>query len=111
TQMTSWALQAAPRPQTDAAAGLTRDRPAAPRPNTVAGPTNGPARAFATSPAKLTRPEIAATKGRVARCAARGTETDSATTTGVQRPMITDQLRAHQTMAPLAKTDRTNPTE
>src|SRR5215207_1259393 len=65
-QMITWALQAAPKPNTAAKAPLTSDAPAAAKPSTVAGPTNGPASAFATSPATLTRSEMATSTGMVA---------------------------------------------
>src|SRR5918992_2489419 len=109
--MITWAVQAAPKPHVADAAPLIRDSPAAPNPRNVAGPTNGPARMLASNPDRLTWPEIPATTGSVARCAASGTVTDSATTRGSQRSRIPDQLRAHHRMAPLASTDSTNPTD
>ena len=106
--MISWALAAAPNPTTAAAGRLIKDSPAAPNPKTVAGPTNGPATAFATRPDALTRPEIAATSGSVLRFAARGTATDSAMTIGSQRLRITAHGRAHQMIPALAMTERPN---
>jgi hypothetical protein len=66
TQMIIWADDAAPKPSTDARPPLTNEAPAAANPRTVAGPTKGPASAFATKPDMLTRPETAAITGVVA---------------------------------------------
>src|SRR3712207_7045200 len=99
--MITWAHQAAPSPQTEAAVPLISDRPAALRPSTVAGPTNGPASMLAGSPDRLTWPEIAAPSGSVATCAASGTVIESAAARGSQRPRTSDQLWAHQTIPPL----------
>src|SRR5215203_4887851 len=84
-QMITCADQAAPKPAQAASVPFTSDRPAARKPSTVAGDTRGPAAALAKTPTTLTRPEMAATTGRVARCAASGTASDSARTLGIHR--------------------------
>ena len=107
--MITCAHQAAPKPNMAASAPLISDAPAAAKPSTVAGPTNGPASAFAARPDTLTRSEITATNGVVASCAASGTAIDSARIGGSQRLMITVQRRAHQTMPAHARTDSAKP--
>src|SRR6187200_2068726 len=104
--MIIWAHQAAPKPKAAARVWLSSEAPAAAKPSTVAGPTKGPARALAATPETLTRPEIAATTGVVASCAASGTVIDSATTRGSQRLMIMVQRWDHQTMPAQASTDK-----
>ena len=65
---------------------------------------------MANSPETLTAPEIAATTGSVARWAASGTATASASGRGHQVASPT-QDDAHQTMPALASTDRAKPIE
>ena len=108
--MIAWAHHDAPQPATAASQELSNDKPAAAKPSTVAGPTNGPASALASSPDTLTAPDSAATTGSVARCAASGTATASANGRGSQVAAAT-QDDAHQTMPPLANTDNAKPTE
>jgi hypothetical protein len=109
--MITCADQAAPKPAHAASVPLNRERPAARKPSTVAGGTNGPAAALASTPTTLTWPEMAATTGRVARCAASGTASDSAKTLGIHRLSRTVHPGAQPMMPALASTDNVKPTE
>jgi hypothetical protein len=90
--------------------GAIHATPAAANPITVAGPTNGPARAFAGTPTTLTAPDSAVTSGCVATCAAKGTATASASHPGNHRPSASAHFRRpHQTMPTHAATESANP--
>ena len=67
-------------------ATLSSELPAARKPSTVAGPTNGPASALASSPTRLTCPEIAATTGSVRAGRQAGPWPPRPTGRGSQRP-------------------------
>ena len=82
---------------------------AARKPQTVAGPTSGPATAFASRPTTLICPEIAVTTGWVASCAARGTATASASQAGAHRDNTAVQRPAHHNRPADAVTDSANP--
>ena len=76
-----------------------QSRPTSPpaRPSTVAGPTAGAASTLAATATRLTWPEIAATTGVQASCAASGTATASATQRGSHRDIASRHARAeHQ---------------
>ena len=101
--------QAAPKPSTVANRGLTSDAPAVANPDTVAGPTNGPARALASRPTTLTVPDSCAITGVVARWAASGTATASASGGGNQPRSTRTQRLPHQMIPALASTESANP--
>ena len=74
------------------------------------GPTSGAATTFATTPTRLTCPEMAVTTGWVASCAAIGTVTASASHRGAHASSPAHRS-AHRMIPALAQTDSTNPTD
>ena len=111
TSMIHEALQAAGAATRRPTGSATRKTTPPARPSTVAGPTTGAARRLATTATRLTWPEIAATSGVHATCAASGTATASATQRGSHRASRSRQPGASHRMPAVAVADSANPGE
>ena len=101
------AAQPASHPTGRAKAGLAHPSAAVTSLRIVTGPTNGPARTLAPSPARLTVPDNAVTRGWVANWAASGTQAASATQPGAHLDIATAQPRAHNRIPRQAATGST----
>ena len=94
-----------------AADGHTGHRAAAAVPSSVIGGMTTATARLASTPTKLSRPEMAATNGAVTNCAASAMQMPSASGFGTPRAVSrADQAGARTTSAAVADTDRANPT-
>ncbi len=110
TAITQSAHQVAAVPTGRPSGTQTEDSRPPPRPSTVAGATTGAASRLATTATRLTWPEIAATTGVHASCAASGTDSASAAHRGSHRHSASRQPGARNTIPAVASTDSANPT-